>query len=145
MPMSRGTQVIWPALALVTSFIAVFALTWVFSTQRSSEPPPSAPVPTAGSPSPLQTPPTPERNVLAVTIVGREAQPVQENPSPNDPVVYPVVPGVLERHGVDLCLVASFAQQGWRPEDERQWRNQDQTWCQHKPIGEPLELTFVRK
>lgn len=115
--MSRGVRIIWPALALVSSFVAVFTLTWSFASDPS---------------------PSPTSNVLVLTVTGSE---------PPDGYgatgQHQVVAGVLDRDGDRLCLTPAFAAQ-WRPDDGQNWE-QAGTVCRAWPPDTPLELRFVRR
>lgn len=153
--MSRGNQVVWPLLALVTSFVALLAVTWLSSTDRqrvdtpSSAPPVSVPVPTPEGPTPpppseLPSEPASEPpTVLMVTIAGPE--PYQDRQPPQPPVTnYAIVVGVLDRMGDQVCLNPSFADR-WRPQNEDGWTFNGTTRCRPSPPGIPLALTFVWK
>lgn len=163
--MSRGTQLAWPALALVMSFVAVFALTRLVSTPRegtesaASSPgvtESSAPA-TPGSTSPSRTPTPPATTTptwdvagLVFTIIRDGAQPSQENASPSDPASnsprVTVVTDVPERQGVKLCLADAFAKQ-LQPEGpaDQVWNRNGDTCYEVPRVGERHELRFVRK
>ena len=149
--MTRTQQIIWPVLAMLVSFVALFALTGLFASDRrtpeptESQPPVSVPGPTTEVPAPTPTPtPTPTlvAGELMVSVVGPE-RPQGDWPGAS-PAPVPVVEGVLERRNERLCLTNSFAEK-WRPQDEEGWEFAGPTRCRVWPTGESLDLRFVPK
>ena len=148
--MTRIQQTIWPVLAMLISFVALFALTWLFASERPTaetlepEPSVSAPAPQTEAPTPTPSPtPTPALGELMVSVVGHaRVQGDWSGGASPDPV--PVVDGVLERRNERLCLIESFAQK-WRPQDEQGWEPAGPTICRAWPTDQPFDLRFVHK
>ena len=142
--MSQRNQIIWPLLVLVTSFVALFVVTWFSSTPRQpenqvpAEPPASEPVAIPENPAPTPSASGTE-SVLVVTIKGPE-------PSLSQPAVdwSPVVVGVLDRKGDHLCLDQTFARD-WQPENEPEWYSWEGRMCKGPPANMSIELRFVRR
>src|SRR5829696_1024326 len=139
--MSRRPQLVWPAIAMVMSFVAVFALTLLASTPKSSSPSDKSPTATASSQIPGTSSQTsipaapPDTDRLVVTLVPRPPTPGQESvPSVS------VVVGILEVQGGQLCQVESFAKE-WRPEDD-DWSKGPKP-CRGFDPNKTLELRFV--
>ena len=141
--MSRGAKTLWPVLALLVSFAAVFVITFAAgSGARSPREQPTDPVPTVTVSTPAPPEPREEASArvnsqeLVITVDGRTDPTGQESASP-----LPAVLSVLERRGDYVCLIVDPARWEWAVADP--WDDVDGRKCRRVPPGQPVELRFV--
>ena len=145
--MTRAYQTIWPVLAMLISFVALFALTWLFASDRrvsetpGSEPSASVSPPTTEAPTPPPVSTPAPGGVLMVSIVGQERD-QDDLPGPPRPLF-----GrgrCAERHEQRLCLTEPFARD-WEPQDGHAWDHSRSHPLSRLPTGQRFDLRFVHK
>lgn len=109
--MTRVSQIIWPVVALLASFVAVFALTLVvFSDDRSEDPPVEQAPTEQASPAPPVEPPD---TGMVIEVRGVKGLPMGSAPQ--------TVANIVEVSVTRICLVDTLRAAGWNPEGEAPW------------------------
>ena len=135
--MTRLSKIVWPVVALVASFVAVFALTSVFADPRTPAEQPSTPAQTEQA-SPSPAPETPLENGLVIEVRGVKGLPAGSSTSD-----WPVV-NVLEVSAEQICLAKEFTDNGWSPEGNEPWDTTSGRWCRRIEAGQSVNLKFVK-